>query len=229
MSSAIRRSWRSHEQAKNASEENHRLHDGHPPDCRRRDRARLQEARSHRGGRERHPQLRWHQRRRRRIPRDPAAQDHGADRPERGRQDHPVQPAHGLRYAEHGQVAVRGQAALPASPRTRWPAWAWCAPSSSPRSWASSPSWRTCAWARPTSPANASRRPCSRACGAAGKRRSPPRQMSCWRNSSWTPRRTTTRLPSPAASASSWKWPVPSWSGPNSSCWMSRWPGSTPR
>ena len=31
----------------------------------------------------------------------------------------------------------------------------------------------------------------------------------CWRSSSWMPRRTTTRRPSPAASASCWKWPAP--------------------
>ena len=44
-------------------------------------------------------QLRRPQRRRRRAPRDPAAPDHGADRPERRRQDHAVQPAHRLRQA----------------------------------------------------------------------------------------------------------------------------------
>ncbi len=34
-------------------------------------------------------------------------------------------------------------------------------------------------------------------------------RTSCWRSSSSTPRRTTTRRPCPAASASSWRWPGP--------------------
>ena len=131
---------------------------------------RLQEARSDRGGGKRHPQLRRHQRRRRRVPRDPAAQDHRTDRPQRRRQDHPVQPAHGLRHPELGYMAVRGQ-----QPRRRLlvqggPDGHGAHVPAHQGHGQAHRAWRTCAWAPPTSPANGSPRPCSRASGAARKR-----------------------------------------------------------
>jgi hypothetical protein len=53
---------------------------------------------------------------RRRPRRDPARHDHRADRPERRRQDHVLQPAHRVRHARHGHVAVRRRRPLAGVP-----------------------------------------------------------------------------------------------------------------
>ena len=210
--------------------EDHRLHDGHPSDRRRRDRARLQEARSDRGGGKRHPQLRRHQRRRRRVPRDPAAQDHGADRPQRRRQDHAVQPAHRIRHPELGQVAVRRQQPRRASPPTRWPGWAWCAPSSSPRSWASSPSWRTCGWAPRTSPASGSSKALFKGIWGGQEKKITERGQRAAgevqaRRQEGRLRGVALRRPAQAAGNG----PLPDGPARSSSCSTSRWPASTRR
>ena len=65
------------------------------------------EARPDRRRRRRHPALRRDDGRRRRPHRDPARRHHRADRAERRRQDHVLQPAHRLRQAQHRDLVVR--------------------------------------------------------------------------------------------------------------------------
>ena len=64
----------------------------------------LRQARPDPGGRPHHAALRWHDRRARRPPRGAARHHHRADRAERCRQDHLLQPDHRLRQPELGEV-----------------------------------------------------------------------------------------------------------------------------
>ena len=83
---------------------------------RRRARAGRQEARPDPRRRRHRPAVRRPDRGRRRARRDPARRDHRADRPQRRRQDHLLQPAHRLRPARRGHLVVRRQVARRASP-----------------------------------------------------------------------------------------------------------------
>ena len=74
--------------------------------------------------------FRRHDRRGREPLRNRTARHHRADRTERRRQNHVLQPDDRLRYAEHRHLAVRRQGHGPRATRKMWRAWAWSAPSS---------------------------------------------------------------------------------------------------
>ena len=93
----------------------------------------VRQARPDPGRRRRRPAVRRPHRGRRRARRDPARRDHRPDRPQRRRQDDVLQPAHRLRPARQRQLDVQRPSRSPAWRPTRWPGWAWSAPSSSPR------------------------------------------------------------------------------------------------
>lgn len=68
-------------------------------------------------GRQRDPQIRRHDRRGREPLRNRTARHHRADRTERRRQNHVLQPDDRLRYAEHRHLAVRRQGHGPRAAR----------------------------------------------------------------------------------------------------------------
>ena len=187
-----------------------RVHDRRPPDRRRRTGPRLPQARSDPGGQERHPHLfgginavdvEYLE-----IPRH---QDHRADRAERSRQDHSVQPAHRIRHPADRGVAVR-------RPLTGWSGILQSGPDGHGPHVPADQSHGQADRHRKHAPGGhgAVRRepvqgPLQENLGAARNKKSPSRQRICWTNSSWTPNATTTQPHSPAASANCWKWPGP--------------------
>ena len=152
--------------------------------------------------------------------------DHRAHRAQRRRQDHVLQPAHRLRQARRGALALRRASSLAGMPGPQGrPRRAWSAPSSSP---SRSPGLsvienmklgatdqqgeRFFAGAGPP----AVEGPGGRDRGA-GRRPARPVQA-------WTTCATSSPARCPAASASCSRWPGRSWPSPRWSCSTSRWP-----